>query len=152
MIPNLPGTLCEEPETNHTSVAPKVGGATGHETCRSRHCQPLREGAGLGLTGEETLVNRCLTIVSREEQRNELLLRCSAYERQASRSQQPVGKVLVFCPELPSKGAAADPRQRGLGRAMSAPRRSPSTSNQRCDGAQCCTSQTTEKQSGYFAL
>jgi len=37
-----------------------------------------RGGAGLGLTGEETSVNRCLTIVSREEQRNELLLRCYA--------------------------------------------------------------------------
>jgi hypothetical protein len=43
-----------------------------------------------------------------------------------------IGKMLVFCMELPSKGATADPRQRGLGLGMSAPRRSPSTSNQRC--------------------
>ena len=51
-------------------------------TCRSRHCQPPRGRAGSGLTGEETYVNRCLTIVSREEQRDELLLRCSLHERQ----------------------------------------------------------------------
>lgn len=41
-------------------------------------CQPPRGRAGSGLTGEETCVNRCLTIVSREEQRNELLLTCFA--------------------------------------------------------------------------
>jgi len=60
--------------------SPKKEGrsARSYETCRSRHCQPPRGRAGSGLTGEETRVNRCLMIVSREEQRNELLLRCSA--------------------------------------------------------------------------
>lgn len=68
--------------------------ARSHETCRSRHCQPPRGRAGLGLTGEETSVNRCLTIVSREEQRNELLLRCSA-TRPPSKSEAVVLRIAL---------------------------------------------------------
>ena len=76
--PIIPRT--DYPPGPSAAAAPKKkGGAPGHMKPVALAIASHRgEGLAQVSRGEETRVNRCLMIVSREEQRNELLLRCSA--------------------------------------------------------------------------